>query len=73
MVKERPLLYEKHGKPMEEQHVGEYVAIALDRRTILGKSSGEALKRAIEAFGSGNFVLARIGHRTVGKWLSLAN
>jgi hypothetical protein len=71
MADKRQRLYEQYGKPLEEEHSGEYVAIAFDGQTILAKRSGEVLKRAVERFGSGNFVLARVGHRTFGRWLSI--
>jgi len=71
MADERQRLYQQYGKPLEEEHTGKFVVIAFDGQTILGKRSGEVLKRAIERFGSGNFVLARVGHRTFGRWLSI--
>ena len=64
-------LYERFGKPLEKTHKGEYVAIGPDGETILGKSAAEVLQKAIETFGSGNFALARVGHRTFGRWLNL--
>ena len=70
-AEERRRLYEQYGKPLEKEHFGEYAAISFDGRTILGQRSGDVLKRAIDTFGSGNFVLSRIGHRTFGRWLSL--
>jgi hypothetical protein len=60
-------LYERHGKPFEAAHNGEYVAISPDGRTILGSSVREVLLRAKEAFGPGNFVF-KIGAKAVGKW-----
>jgi hypothetical protein len=66
------LLYEQYGKPLELAHNGEYVAIAPDGETILGESATDVLQRAVRAFGSGNFALARVGHRTFGRWLRLS-
>lgn len=63
-------LYEQYGKPLEKDHKGEYVAIGPGGQTILGGSDVEVLQKAIETFGSGNFALARVGHRTFGQWLS---
>ena len=68
---ERQRLYQQYGKPFENEHSGEYVAISFDGQTILGQRSGDVLKCAVDTFGSGNFVLSRIGHRTFGRWLSL--
>ena len=72
-AKERGHLYEMYGKPLEEAHRGEFLAIGFDGRTVLGKDDGEVLKKAIEDLGSGNFVLAQVGHLTFGKWLKLNN
>lgn len=63
-------LYEQYGKPLEEVHKGEYLAIGPEGQTILGKRTGEVLKRAMEAFGSGNFGLFRVGHRALGRWIT---
>ena len=71
-AKERLPLYEKHGKPLEEEHGGEFLAIAFDGRTIVGKDDGEVLRKAIEDLGSGNFLLTRVGQLTFGKWLKLS-
>lgn len=64
-------LYEEYGKPLEVAHKGEYVAIGPAGQTILGKRTGEVLKEAIEAFGRGNFGLFRVGHRALGRWITL--
>lgn len=64
-------LYERYGRPLEKVHQGEYVAIGPEGRTILGPSDIEVLQKAIDAFGSGNFALRRVGHRTFGRWLNL--
>ena len=71
MGEERSRLYAQYGKPLEEHHKGEYLAIGFDGQTILGKRAGEVLKKAVETLGSGNFVMARVGFRTFGRWLSL--
>lgn len=65
-------LYEQYGKPLEKDHKGEYLAIGPEEQTILGLSDVEVLQKAMETFGSGNFALARVGHRTFGRWLSLS-
>ena len=64
-------LYEQYGKPLEESHSGEYVAIGPGGQTILGTRDVEVLQRAIDAFGSGNFAFKRVGHRAVWRWLCL--
>jgi hypothetical protein len=64
-------LYERFGKPLEGDHLGEYVAIAPDGRTILGSRAADVLQRAVETFGSGNFAISQVGHTTLGRWLGL--
>jgi len=58
-------LYERYGRPLEQEHYGEYVAIAQEGRVIVGKDDIEVVQRAIQEFGSGNSVLCRIGYRYV--------
>ncbi len=60
-------LYDEYGKPLEAEHLGKFVAISKDGRTLLGDSPGEVGRRAREAFGPGNFVF-KLGPRVVGKW-----
>ena len=71
-AQERKRLYEKYGKPLEEEHAGEFVAIAHDGRVIWGRDDGEVLRKAVDQMGSGNFVLARVSHPTFGKRLALS-
>ncbi len=59
--------YECYGKPLENDHRGDFVAITKDGRVIVGKNDIEVVDRAIEEFGSGNFILCRVGDKTVGK------
>ena len=67
----RMRLYKKHGKPLEADHAGEFIAIGYDGRTIFGADDGQVLRQAVQDLGSGNFVLARVGQPTYGKWLKL--
>lgn len=62
-------LYELHGKPLEKDHRGKYVAISDNGQVLLGRDSVEVLQQAVKVFGSGNFALARVGYRTFGQWL----
>ena len=71
-AKQKNRLYEQYGKELEEKHIGEYVAISTDGETILGDRMGEVLHEAIETFGNGNFAIARIGHRTLARWLTIS-
>ena len=61
-------LYEQYGKPLEESHSGEYVAISADGKTIIGQSVSEVMEEAKQQLGTGNFIF-KIGARSVGKWL----
>ena len=69
--KEDKWLYEEYGKPLEQEHTGEYVAIGPDGLIIFGESTDEVLQKGVEAFGGGNFALFRIGYPALEKWLSL--
>ena len=60
-------LYERYGKPLEPDHRGEYLAVALDGRTILGRTLIEVAQRARDAFGPGSF-LFKVGTKAVGRW-----
>jgi hypothetical protein len=60
-------LYEHHGKPLEAQHYGEYLAISPDGKTLLGDTLREVAEQAEAVFGPGNF-LYQIGPRAVGRW-----
>ena len=67
LLAEANRLYEQYGKPLEADHLGEFVAISPDGRTLLGTSASEVGRQAKETFGPGNFVF-KIGPRVVGKW-----
>jgi hypothetical protein len=60
-------LYERYGKPLEQEHYGEYVAISQDGQVIAGADDVAVLDQAIQTFGSGNFILRRIGYSYVDK------
>ena len=60
-------LYERYGKPLEQEHRGEYIAISPDGRTLLGSSVIDVLRNAKATFGPGNFVF-KVGPKAVGKW-----
>ena len=66
-VKEADAIYERHGKSLEKTHLGEYAAISLDGRVIVGKNDIEVVDQAIEELGRGNFVLYRVGTKYVDK------
>ena len=60
-------LYRRHGKQLEAEHNGEYLAVTRDGRTILGASLREVARRANDEFGPGNF-LYKVGEKAVGRW-----
>lgn len=61
-------LYEKYAKRLEREHKGEFVAIALDGKLIIGSNHTEVLHRAAEEFGAGQFALWKIGYGYELKW-----
>lgn len=64
-------LYKKFAGHLEREHSGEFVAIARDGRLIVGENDVKVLRKAIQEFGSGNFVFRKIGSKILGKWRTL--
>ena len=60
-------IYDQYGKPLEQEHWGEYVAIFPDGRTLIGTDLMAVSDRALDRFGRGSFVF-KIGEKSVGKW-----
>ena len=58
-------LYKRHVKPLEPEHSGKYVAVALDGAIFLGDSHLEVLSLAVAAEQYGSFVFK------VGDWYSI--
>ena len=67
-LEESDMLYEQHGKPLEAQHRGEYLAVSPQGGTLIGPDLDELIDKAIEKLGAGNFIF-KIGDVAVGKWL----
>ncbi len=65
-------LYEQYGKPLEDAHRGEYLAVSRDGQILLAPSLLEAVDQAADAFGPDNFVF-KVGEKAVGKWLWLSS
>ncbi|MGH2442765.1 MAG: hypothetical protein ACRDFX_06340 [Chloroflexota bacterium] len=61
-------LYEQYGKPLEQEHAGEYLAVSPRGKTLLGTDLLTITKEATKSFGPGNFIF-KIGDIAVGKWL----
>ncbi|HLH26284.1 MAG TPA: hypothetical protein VK066_27510 [Chloroflexota bacterium] len=60
-------LYDRYGKPLEREHLGEHVAIFPDGRTVLGTSPHEVLDKAADTIGPGSFVV-KLGEQAVWRW-----
>jgi hypothetical protein len=70
-VDEADALYERYAKPLESEHRGEYLAVSPTGQTLLAPTLTEATRRAVQAFGPGNF-LFKVGDDAVGEWLWVA-
>jgi hypothetical protein len=64
---EADTLYEQYGKPLEDQHRGQYVAITKDGKVVLAPTLLEVMQQAKTSLGPGSFIF-KIGEQTVGKW-----
>ena len=60
-------LYDRYGKPLEQDHRGEYIAIAQDGRIIVDEDDVKVIDQAVDKFGSGNFIFRRVGYSYVDK------
>lgn len=60
-------LYEEHGKPLEQAHLGEYLAVSRGGNTVMGPDLREVLQKARATLGPGNFVF-KVGERAVWNW-----
>lgn len=63
-------LYEKYGKPLEENHWGDYLAVSQKGETIVGRDRLGVAKKAFTTFGPGSF-LYKVGEKAIGKWLTI--
>lgn len=66
-------LYERYGKPLEEDHVGEYVAISEEGEILLSEDLLALVDQALERFGSGKVALRKVGFDAVGSLRILHN
>ena len=60
-------LYEQYGKPLEQEHWGEYVAIFPDGRTLVGSDLMAVSDQVLDRLGRGSFVF-KVGEKSVGNW-----
>lgn len=63
-------LYKKYGKPLEDKHWGEYIAISEQGKTVLSSDLNEVFKQSLQQLGPGSFVF-RVGEKAVWKWRGL--
>lgn len=60
------MLYQKHGKPLEGKHQGEYVAISKDGKIVISQTVSDVLKKS-QLFNLDSFIF-KIGEKAVWKW-----
>ena len=58
--------YERYGRPLENAHQGEYLAVSEGGETLLAPTLDEAMERAEATFGPGGYVF-KIGEVAVGR------
>jgi len=64
---EMEAFYECYVRPLEKDRWGKFVAVSLDGRVLLGEEELTVFQEALREFGSGNFVMMRVGLKAVGK------
>lgn len=60
-------LYNQFGKPLENKHWGEYIAISKTGKTVLGDDLIGVMKKSLASFGPGSFIF-KVGEKAVYKW-----
>ena len=60
-------LYEQHGKPLEAEHWGKYVAIRQDGKTIVDEYLDVLTQRANAEFGEVPTLITKVGERIESK------
>ena len=68
LLEQSDALYERYAKPLEKKHLGKYIAISADGKTVIADTVIELMQVAKSKLGPGNFIF-KIGERAVGKWL----
>jgi hypothetical protein len=64
---EMEAIYDRYVRQLKQEHWGKFVAVSLDGRVLLGNDREEVANEALRQFGSGNFVMMRVGLKVVGK------
>jgi hypothetical protein len=65
LLDEANRLYAEHGKPLEGQHWGMFLAVSPDGQTIIGEDLEAVSQEAARTFGRGS-ILFKIGEVAVG-------
>ena len=66
---EMDAVYDRYVQPLEAEHMGRFVAVTPDGRTLLGESVSDVTDKVLEAVGRGSRShVFKIGPRIVGKW-----
>lgn len=63
-------LYKKFGKPLEDNHWGEYIAISKTGKTVLGSDLKDVFQKSLEILGPGSY-LFKVGEKAIWKWRNL--
>jgi hypothetical protein len=64
---EMEAIYDRYVRQLKQEHWSKFVAVSLDGRVLLGNDREEVANEALRQFGSGNFVMMRVGLKAVGK------
>jgi hypothetical protein len=64
---EMEAIYDRYVRQLKQEHWSKFVAVSLDGRMLLGNDREEVANEALCHFGSGNFVMMRVGLKVVGK------
>jgi hypothetical protein len=64
---EMEAIYDRYVRQLKQEHWSKFVAVSLDGRVLLGEEELAVFQEALRDFGSGNFVMMRVGLKVVGK------
>lgn len=62
-------VYEKHVKPLEEKHKGEFAGVSYSGKVVLAPTLLEAMEQSVASFGKRNSFIFKVGDKVVGKLL----
>ncbi len=67
LLQQSDRLYARYVKPLEQEHTGEYVAVASDGRLVLAPTLPDVMEKAEQLLPPGNF-LFKVGAIAVDTW-----